>query len=356
MKRDAQSILAILLVAILLPLGASAAPAQRRAPAKAPAKPAPPPPAKPLSVYDRGYQQGYTAGFKQGQEDWNGSRPQNMRNSAAYQNREQNYDPRQTAIEEYEPGYDLGLELGYADGYYGRTANTAVPANGAVMAKAAALANARRGEGPPRDRRTDDSPPRTDSRNDSRNDTRRPAGRPPEPLNIPSGISLNLRLNSQIDSKKNRAGDRFTATVVTPGPYEGATVDGHIDKLNPSGKVTGRTEMALAFDAITLRDGRSADFTASLEKIIESETIKEVDEEGNVKTGSRTKDSQTRGAIGGAAGAIIGGIAGGVKGAVLGAIIGGAAGVGTVYIEGNKSLVLDPGTEMVIRTEHSRAR
>jgi len=72
--------------------------------------------------------------------------------------------------------------------------------------------------------------------------------------------------------------------------------------------------------------------------------------------GSRTKDSQTRGAIGGAAGAIIGGIAGGVKGAVLGAIIGGAAGVGTVYIEGNKELILEPGTEMVIRTERSRAR
>ena len=37
-------------------------------------------------------------------------------------------------------------------------------------------------------------------------------------------------------------------------------------------------------------------------------------------------------------------------------MIGGAAGVGTVYIEGNKELILDPGTEMVIRTERSRAR
>ena len=175
-------------------------------------------------------------------------------------------------------------------------------------------------------------------------------------MDIPSGTQLNLRLTSRIDSKKNRPGDRFTAEVTTPGPYEGAVVEGHIDKLNHSGKVSGRTEMALTFDSITLSDRRRADLTASLEKIIESETVKEVDEEGNVKTGSRTKESQTRGTIGGAAGAIIGGIAGGVKGAVLGAIIGGAAGVGTVYTEGNKELILDPGTEMVIRTERSRAR
>jgi outer membrane lipoprotein SlyB len=175
-------------------------------------------------------------------------------------------------------------------------------------------------------------------------------------VDIPSGTQLNLRLTSRIDSKQNRPGDRFTAEVTTPGPYEGAVVEGHIDKLNQSGKVSGRTEMALAFDSIQLRDGRTADLTASLERIVESETVKTVDEEGNVKTGSRTKDSQTRGAIGGAAGAIIGGIAGGVKGAVLGAVIGGAAGVGTVYIEGNKELILDPGTEMVIRTERTRTR
>ena len=96
-------------------------------------------------------------------------------------------------------------------------------------------------------------------------------------------------MTSQIDSKRNRPGDKFTAEVTTPGPYEGAIVEGHIDKLNQSGKVSGKTEMALAFDSITLPDRRSAELTASLERIIESETVKEVDEEGNVKTGSRTK-------------------------------------------------------------------
>ena len=61
-----------------------------------------------------------------------------------------------------------------------------------------------------------------------------------------------------------------------------------------------------------------------------------------------------RGAIGAAAGAVIGGIVGGGKGAIAGILPGGAAGVGTVYVEGNNDLILDTGTEMVIRTAGRR--
>jgi hypothetical protein len=333
-------------------------------------------PRRPVTPYEQGYAAAYNTGYGAGQDDYNRTVPRDLNANQVFQDRERNYDPRFADSEEYRQGYNLGLEFGYMDGYYGRTRSSIAPANGAVLAKAAVLASTQRARqvsesprddrdrtvGPPQDTRPDTRPEsRDDTRHaDARDDARRddagrdrPAG---PPLDIPSGTQLNLRLTSQIDSKRNRVGDRFTSEVTTPGPYEGAVVAGHIQKLNQSGKVSGRTEMALAFDSITLRDGRSADLSASLDKIIESESVKEVDEEGNVRTGSRTKDSQTRGAIGGAAGAILGGIAGGVKGAVLGAIIGGAAGVGTVYIEGNKELILDPGTEMVIRTERTRAR
>ncbi len=363
MSRDVRTVVSMAVAAALIVVAAMPSPGQtRRAPAKrAPAaKPAPPP----ATPYDQGYALAYDTGYKAGQDDYSRGTPRDLRNNAVFQNREQNYDPKFADSEEYRQAYNLGLELGYLDGYYGRPRSTAVPANGAVIAKAAALAasqRARREAGQRDDYRRDDTrrddPRRDDARRDDpRRDDPRRDSRASGPVDIPSGTQLNLRLTSRIDSKQNRAGDRFTAEVTTPGAYEGATVEGHIEKLNPSGKVSGRTEMALAFDSIRLPDGRNADLTASLEKIIESETVKEVDEEGNVKTGSRTKDSQTRGAIGGAAGAIIGGIAGGVKGAVLGAIIGGAAGVGTVYIEGNKELILEPGTEMVIRTERTRTR
>jgi len=175
-------------------------------------------------------------------------------------------------------------------------------------------------------------------------------------VNVPGDLDMKLRLTSKIDTKTSRAGDNFTAVVVDPSDFEGATVVGHIAKLNRSGRVSGKTELAIEFDSITLRDGRQAPFSADLQRVYESEHVQKVDEEGNVESSSRTKDSQVRGGVGAAAGAILGGIAGGGKGAVLGAIIGGAAGVGTVAIEGNKDLVLDSGTEILVKTARARNR
>jgi hypothetical protein len=48
-------------------------------------------------------------------------------------------------------------------------------------------------------------------------------------------------------------------------------------------------------------------------------------------------------------GAIIGGIAGGGKGAAIGASIGAGAGAGSVFVQGDKDLILDPGTQMMVR-------
>lgn len=161
---------------------------------------------------------------------------------------------------------------------------------------------------------------------------------------------MKIRLSSQISTKTNREGDRFTAVVLDPSDYADAVVEGHIAKLNRSGKATGKTELALAFDSITLRDGRGGRFAAQVEKVYQSETVKTVDEEGNVETSSRTKDTATRSVGGAALGAIIGGIAGGGKGAAIGAAIGAGVGAGSVFIQGGKELVLDPGTEILIRT------
>jgi hypothetical protein len=108
--------------------------------------------------------------------------------------------------------------------------------------------------------------------------------------------------------------------------------------------------LGLAFDKIVFPDGTRRPIDAQLEKIIKTEAVKKVDEEGNVESESRTTESEKRGAIGAAAGAIIGGIAGGGKGALIGILLGGAAGVGTVYVEGNNDLILDTGAELVIRT------
>src|SRR5205823_12799305 len=100
---------------------------------------------------------------------------------------------------------------------------------------------------------------------------------------------------------------------------------------------------------ITLRDWRTCPMQGQIEKVYVSESVKSVDEEGNVETSSRTRDTEIRSAGGAVLGAIIGGIAGGGKGAAIGAILGAGAGAGSVYVEGQDALELYSGTEMVIR-------
>lgn len=344
--------------------------------------------AKPAGIYNQGYTKGYNEGYIQGQHDWHNSSARDFQRSEFFQSRQQRFDPKLASLEEYKSGYDLGFELGYTDAYYGRPKSLGVPPNAAVLAKAAALADMQRAEaqraeaqradalraeaqrtdaqnardqrgaddrGPDRDRGRDSDRPRDYDRTRDY-DRDRDNGRPRNagPISVPSSTDFKIRLTSRIDTKKNVAGDRFTAVVVTPSAFENATIEGHIATLNRSGKVSGKTELGIAFDSITLEDGRTAPFHGDLQRIYDSENVKKVDEEGHVETGSKTTDTQKRGAIGAVAGAVLGGIAGGGKGALLGAIIGGAAGVGTVLIEGNKDLVLDPGTEMLVRTEGSK--
>src|SRR5205085_12047212 len=83
---------------------------------------------------------------------------------------------------------------------------------------------------------------------------RRRSGR--VPTVVPLGTNLRVRLNDDLSSKDSRVADRFTATVVNPSRYEGATLRGHIRSIRKSGTVNGHTTMTLAFDSIELREGR----------------------------------------------------------------------------------------------------
>ena len=153
-----------------------------------------------------------------------------------------------------------------------------------------------------------------------------------------------------VSTKTNQDGDKFTAYLVEPKEFEGAIIEGHIGKVKRSGKLTGQTELALEFDSITFKDGTTSEFRAQVERVYATEQVKTIDEEGTVQSGSTTKDTTIRSAGGGALGAIIGGIAGGGKGAAIGAILGAGVGAGSVYVQGNKDLIFDPGTEMQVRT------
>jgi hypothetical protein len=114
--------------------------------------------------------------------------------------------------------------------------------------------------------------------------------------------------------------------------------------------------MVLDFDSIELRDGRTSALKAELDEIRQSESVKVVDEEGNIQTGGRGKQAIKRGAIGAAIGGVLGGLIGGGKGAVVGILVGGGAGAGSLVIDGKKELKLESGTEMILNTLRTPGR
>ena len=267
-------------------------------------------------AYNRGYADGYQDGYGEGKSDYGKDTERNHQRSKLWQDADRGYQAGVGSLADYREGYRLGFELAYTDGFYGRTYNRKSPSNSAMMMR-----------------------PRLRTQTQSVTGTM-----------LPEGVSLRLRLLTALSTKTNQEGDLFTAQILEPAEYTDARVEGHIARIERSGRLTGHTEMILDFDTVTFRDGRSSAMAAQIEKIYVGDSIKTVDNEGNIESASKNKDIVIRSAGGGALGAIIGGLAKGGKGAAIGAIIGAGVGAGSVYIQGKKDLILDEGTEMSVRT------
>jgi hypothetical protein len=172
---------------------------------------------------------------------------------------------------------------------------------------------------------------------------------------VPDGVTLVARLNDDLVTSRARSGDRFTMKVVSPSEYEGATIEGSVGNVDRGGRVTGRSEMALNLESITMRNGQSYRFEGTLEsaRSANGEVVR-VGNEGSVRESNQTNRTIKRTAIGTAIGAIIGGITGGGSGAAIGAAVGAGAGAGSVYVQGRNDLELMRGSELTIRASAPR--
>ena len=168
---------------------------------------------------------------------------------------------------------------------------------------------------------------------------------------VPSGTIVSGFLETSIDTKVTQNNDRFKLTVQSPDQFRGATIEGFVTGVGRSGRVSGRSNLTLNFETITLRNGEHYDFAGYLQSMKDhaGKTIK-VDPEGTVRGGSQTKNTAKRGGIGAGIGAIIGAIAGGGTGAAIGAVIGGGAGAGSVLVQGRDDLQLQKGTLITIQS------
>jgi hypothetical protein len=162
---------------------------------------------------------------------------------------------------------------------------------------------------------------------------------PPQPvvqtLEIPAGTVLEVRLDQALSTERNRAGDRFQATLEVPmdiGGREvlarGTRVQGHVTTSRPSGRLEGRAVIGITLDSVESQ-GQMVPIVTSLDT-----RASEAHKKRNIEV------------IGGGAGlgALIGALAGGGKGAAIGAAAGAGAGTAGAAAIGKKEVEIPAET------------
>jgi hypothetical protein len=134
---------------------------------------------------------------------------------------------------------------------------------------------------------------------------------------IPKGSVLRVRIDKALDTRHNRAGDQFHASLSAPVLVHGRMVlprgtefTGHITQSDASGRLKGRAVIAVTLDSFRLNGKEYRVHT------------------GSVARRSAADKKRNLGFIGGGTGlgAALGAIAGGGKGALIGAAAAGTAG------------------------------
>ena len=155
---------------------------------------------------------------------------------------------------------------------------------------------------------------------------------------IPGGTAVHVRVDEAIDTRRNRAGDGFSATLAEPIEVggrvvvpEGTAFSGHVTTAAASGRLKGRAFIGLRLDSFRLNGREYPVQTSSVERV------------------SASHKKRNALLIGGGAGlgAAIGALAGGGKGALIGA--GAGAGAGTVGAAATGKRQVGIGAETPLR-------
>jgi outer membrane lipoprotein SlyB len=171
---------------------------------------------------------------------------------------------------------------------------------------------------------------------------------------IPPNSMVSLQLLSPVSTATSKKGDKFNFKILTPAAFAGAIVEGHVRSVKRSGKADKDSKIDLAFDRVTLTDGRTANFSATVIEVFDVVSAKDqgrADNEGTIRSKSTAvKTSIKRAAAGALIGALVGGAIAGGQGAVVGAAIGASVGVTTTLAMKGPDLEFKTGTEFTVQT------
>jgi outer membrane lipoprotein SlyB len=170
-------------------------------------------------------------------------------------------------------------------------------------------------------------------------------------LLVDKNAKLSLELLSALSTATNKKDDKFSCKVLSPAELAGAVVEGHVRKAKRSGKEKGKSEMDLAFDTITLPDGRAGKINAQITEVfdvVDAGDQGRADKEGTVKAKSTVKRDALKIGAGTAIGAAIGGLLGGGTGALIGGAIGASIASATVLATSGPDLEFKQGTQFTV--------
>ncbi|HZT28925.1 MAG TPA: hypothetical protein VFA33_03510 [Bryobacteraceae bacterium] len=156
-------------------------------------------------------------------------------------------------------------------------------------------------------------------------------------VTIPAGTAIRVRLDEALDTRRNRVGDRFPATLVAPvtvGDHvvipQGTRFEGHIVEAKASGRFRGHGLLGVTLDSFQLNGASYRIDTSAVDR------------------SSKGHKKRNLVLIGGGSGlgAGIGALAGGGLGALIGAGAGAAAGTTGAFITGKRNVRVPAETLM----------
>jgi hypothetical protein len=161
-------------------------------------------------------------------------------------------------------------------------------------------------------------------------------------ITVPAGTRILIRTVDAIDSSKQKAGFRFTATLETNLQAEdevvaprGTTIHGRLAQASSAGRMSGSSQLTLELTDIVINGTAYPLLTSTYEVKGKGE-------------GSKTAKK----VVGGAGlGALIGGIAGGGKGAGIGAAAGAATGTAVAASKKGEQLQIPSESLLEFRLE-----
>jgi hypothetical protein len=173
---------------------------------------------------------------------------------------------------------------------------------------------------------------------------------------IPQGAHLLLRMVNSVNTRTAQEGDFVYLRTASPISIDGAIVvptesyvQGVVLHSKHSGRVTGRAEIAIRIETLTLASGKVYRMNPHLASVDSDDTGQKVDSasENAIKQGGSKEEDAGRIAILTGSGAAIGGLADhGIKGAGIGAGVGTAVGIATVLLTRGKEVSLKQGTTL----------